>query len=156
MPWFPVWQPRGTGVLTTRGRKSGVARHTPVKAARDGDRAFLVSIGGKQAQWYRNLRADSRVRLQLPSENGWPGGVFEGIARELRDDNERAEAYAALCERVYPFDWVENLAHRRGLPTRAKIVELHRSWFVCGHPLVIELGAAPVSRQRWPFVPRNF
>jgi hypothetical protein len=32
--------------------------------------------------------------------------------------------------------------HRKGRPTRAKIVELHRAWFEGGVPLVIELRAA--------------
>ena len=29
--------------------------------------------------------------------------------------------------------------HLRGLPTRAKIKELHEYWFDTGHPLIIEL-----------------
>ncbi|KIA60116.1 hypothetical protein [Nocardia vulneris] len=38
-----------------------------------------------------------------------------------------------------PTDYGECAVHRRGLPSRAKIQELHRYWFDTGNPLVIEL-----------------
>lgn len=132
-PFFAVHVPRGTGVLTTIGRRSGKPRRIYVKAARDGDRAYLVSIGGENALWLKNIRADPRVRIRLP------GATFTGIARDLRDDAERRAAYIALCDRIHPFDYLENMAHRRGRPNRTKIKELHRAWFAGGTPLVIDL-----------------
>ncbi|MEV6279765.1 nitroreductase family deazaflavin-dependent oxidoreductase [Nocardia sp. NPDC051832] len=147
MPWFLLWLPAGVGVLTTTGRRSGKARHTPVKAARAGDIAYVVSIGGAHALWYKNLRAQPAVRLQLT------GGVFEGVARELRAD-EHPAAYAALCERVHPFDFVENAFHRRGRPTRDRVRELHRAWFDGGVVFAVDLGAS-AGRRRWPFSDRT-
>jgi hypothetical protein len=42
-------------------------------------------------------------------------------------DNSRAAAQLPKHKRLL-----------RGLPTRAKIEELHRYWFDTGHPLVVE------------------
>jgi hypothetical protein len=38
-------------------------------------------------------------------------------------------------------DYGECSLHLRGLPTRAKIKDLHRYWFDTGIPLVIDLNA---------------
>jgi hypothetical protein len=62
-----------------------------------------------------------------------------GIARELTDPGELAEAREALSETVTLNDYAECRLHLRGLPTRSKIKDLHRYWFDTGIPLVIEL-----------------
>jgi hypothetical protein len=67
------------------------------------------------------------------------GGTFAGIARELKEAGELAEAREALCETVNLFDYAACYLHLRGLPTRSKIQDLHRYWFDTGIPLVIEL-----------------
>ena len=69
------------------------------------------------------------------------GGTFSGVARELSDPAELAEAREAFCETVHLFDYGECDVHLRGFPTRAKITELHRYWFDTGVPLVVELDA---------------
>jgi deazaflavin-dependent oxidoreductase (nitroreductase family) len=133
LPWFTFLPPKGCGVLTTTGRRTGKARRRCVRAIRRGNRVFVVAIGGEHSRWVMNLRANPNVRLRIR------GGTYEGIARELRDADERSEVKAAFCEEVNPFDYLENRAHRRGRPTREKIIELHRAWFEGGTPLVIEL-----------------
>ena len=50
LPWFAVWMPTGVAALTTTGRKSGKPRTTFVRAYRDGDKAYLVSITGEHAR----------------------------------------------------------------------------------------------------------
>ena len=45
-----------------------------------------------------------------------------------------------MCDTVNLFDYGECELHLRGLPTRAKIEELHAYWFDTGVPLVVELG----------------
>jgi deazaflavin-dependent oxidoreductase (nitroreductase family) len=132
-PFFELLPPRGFGVLTTTGRKTGKPRAKCVRAIRRGDLAFLVSIGGYAAAWVSNLRAKPEVTLRIR------GGRFAGIARELSDDPERQEAMRAYCETVNPFDLAECAMHRRGLPSQAKVRELHRRWFSDGLPLVIDL-----------------
>jgi hypothetical protein len=90
-------------------------------------------ISAGPAAWVLNLRANPQVRLRIR------GGTHDGVARELKDDLERALAEQAYCGTVTPFDYVECTFHRPGFPTRSKIVELHRSWFETGIPLVVEL-----------------
>jgi hypothetical protein len=86
------------------------------------------------AAWVWNIRTNPRVELRLP------GGTFTGTARELHDPEELAQAREALCETVNLFDYGECDLHLRGLPTRAKIEQLHGYWFETGIPMVVELG----------------
>ena len=133
LPWFTIRPPKGCGVLTTIGRKTGNPRRRCVRVYRAGDKAYLIAISGEHNQWLKNIRADPAVGLRIR------GGSFKGIARDLGGPDERAEADAGLCEITNPFDYLENRAHRKGRPTRKKIRELHRAWFEGGVPLVIEL-----------------
>jgi deazaflavin-dependent oxidoreductase (nitroreductase family) len=135
LPWFTTLPPRGFGVLTTIGRRTGKTRRKCVRAIRRGDKAFVVSIGGARAAWLKNIRANPPVRLRIR------GGTFAGVARELRNAAEAHEARVAYCETVNPFDYAECVMHRSGLPARVKIEELHRTWFDRGIPLVVDLPA---------------
>lgn len=135
LPWFKLRPPKGFGVLTTTGRKTGKRRSRCVRAIRRGDKVFLAAIGGEFSGWAKNIRTNPGVRLRIR------GGTFSGTAREPRDPAEREEAMAAFCGTVVPFDYLECRAHRVGRPTREKIVELHRTWFEGGVPLVVELDA---------------
>lgn len=143
-PFFMVRPPAGYGLLTTTGRRTGKRRRKCVRVVRKGDRAYLVMLRPPKlaierpaavAAWVWNIRSDPRVGLRLP------GGSFKGVARELSDPDELGQARAALCETVTWFDYGECDLHVRGLPTRAKIEDLHRYWFETGIPLVVELGA---------------
>jgi deazaflavin-dependent oxidoreductase (nitroreductase family) len=136
LPWFTVVPPKGCGVLTTTGRKTGKARRRCVRAIRRGDNVYLVAIGGEHSRWLKNVRANPSVQLRIR------GGTYEGVARELSDPDERAVAREIFCEPVTAFDHLENRAHRKGMPSREKIIELHRAWFDGGVPLVIELRRA--------------
>lgn len=132
-PWFAVWMPTGVAELTTAGRKSGKARKTFVRAYRDGDKAYLVSITGEHALWLKNIRANPNVMLHFRRH------ALAGIARNPRDAAERQAIEDAFCRTTHPFDYAENMFHRKGLPTRAKIIELHLAWLEGGTPLVVDL-----------------
>src|SRR5436305_12294232 len=134
LPWFTVLPPRGFGVLTTIGRRTGKPRRKCVRAIRDGNRAYVVSIGGGRAAWMKSGWSDPNVRLRIR------GGSFAGVARELTDPAAREKASRIYCGTVNPFDYVECTMHRAGRPTRSKIQELHRHWFENGRALVIDLG----------------
>lgn len=57
-----------TLLLTTTGRRSGQARRTPLIYGRDGENYLVVaSMGGSPVapQWYSNLVANPRVRIQV-------------------------------------------------------------------------------------------
>lgn len=141
LPFFLLRPPTGFGVLTTTGRRTGKARRRCVHVIRKGDKAYLVmlrpsrravEVGGFSA-WTLNIRADPRVRLRIR------GGTFAGRAREM-DDQAQMEAMShQYCDTVNPFDYMECLFHRKGLPTRSKIKELHRSWIENGVPIEIDL-----------------
>ena len=133
LPWFTLFPPRGFGVLTTIGRKTGKVRKKCVRAIRRGDRAYLVSLRGPYGAWMRNIRADPRVKLRVR------GGTFNGRAREIADVAERREAEAVYVGTVNAFDRLEHLVHRTGRPTTERIRALHRHWFSVGTPVVIEL-----------------
>jgi len=71
---------RSTALLETRGRRSGEPRVTPVTNGLDGDRFWIVSEHGRQADYVRNLVADPRVRVLAD-------GVWRrGIAQVVDDD----------------------------------------------------------------------
>jgi|SRR5580704_257125 deazaflavin-dependent oxidoreductase (nitroreductase family) len=144
LPFFQVRPPSGYGVITTTGRRTGKTRRKCVRVIRRGDRAYLVQLRpptlamtrpSSTAGWLWNIRANPSVRLRIR------GGTFAGVARELEEPAELEQAREALCETVNLFDYGECDLHLRGLPTRAKIKELHRYWFDTGVPLVVELRA---------------
>jgi deazaflavin-dependent oxidoreductase (nitroreductase family) len=143
LPMVRITAPRGFGVLTTTGRKTGKSRSKCVRVIRRGDSAYLVALrlphiavtqpDAVQA-WVWNIRAHPNVRLQLE------GATVEAVAREITDPAELDKARSAICDTVVPMDYGECVLHLRGLPSRSKIQELHRYWFVTGIPLAIDLG----------------
>ncbi|TMK98568.1 MAG: nitroreductase family deazaflavin-dependent oxidoreductase [Actinobacteria bacterium] len=143
LPFFLLRPPSGFGVIETTGRKTGKVRRKCVRVIRRGEVAYIVQLRPPQVAlrnpaalsgWLLNIRANPNVRLRMR------GGRFSGVARELSDPAELAEAREAFCETVHLFDYGECDAHLRGLPTRAKVKDLHRYWFDTGVPLVVELG----------------
>lgn len=74
-------------LLTTKGRTSGEERTTPLIYAQDGDRYVIVASKGGAPDhpgWYRNLRQDPAVELQVLDE------VFPARARTAEgEERER-------------------------------------------------------------------
>jgi deazaflavin-dependent oxidoreductase (nitroreductase family) len=142
LPFFGLRPPRGYGILTTTGRKTGKTRRKCIRVITQGSSAYIVQLRPPQvalknpnsaAAWLWNIRANPNVQLRIR------GGSFRGVAREITDPDELAVARRAMCDTVTLFDYGECDLHLRGLPTRAKIIELHRYWFDTGIPLVVEL-----------------
>ena len=143
LPFFlTIATPRGQGVLITTGRKTGKRRRKCIRVIRQGDRAYLVMLRppalaidrpAAVASWVYNIRADPNVHLRLGRK------TFLGVAREISDAAELATARQAICETVHLIDYGECDLHLRGLPTRAKVKDLHRYWFDTGVPLVIDI-----------------
>src|SRR5687767_14414739 len=77
LPWFTLLPPHGFGVLTTIGRKTGKRRRKCVRAIRDGQRVYVVSLKGASGAWFRNLERNPAVTLRIR------GGFFQGRAREI-------------------------------------------------------------------------
>ena len=71
-------------LLETRGRKTGLARTTPVGVRVDDATVWLVAEFGRRASYVRNIEADPRVRVCVR-------GVWRsGTALVLADDDARA------------------------------------------------------------------
>lgn len=86
------WRGVNTLLLTTRGRRSGKARRTPLIYGRDGDDYLVVASAGgqpKHPSWYLNLRADPRVRLQVGAEK------FDAVARTASPE-EKARLWPVM------------------------------------------------------------
>lgn len=135
LPWFSLMPPRGFGVLTTIGRKTGKQRRKCIRAIRCGDRAYIVSIGGPDMAWLKNIQANPNVSLRIR------GGTFAGRARKLSDPLETEQAREAYCESVHVVDYMSCMNWRKGRPTRSRIEDLTCGWFEEGIPLVVELDA---------------
>jgi len=90
---------RGTTILllTTRGRKSGQTRTTPLIHRTDGDRWVVVASKGGAPQnpgWYENLRADPDATIQVR------GDVIDVRAEDAAGE-ERARLWSLMNE-VWP------------------------------------------------------
>ena len=51
-------------VLTTRGRTSGLPRHTPIEYRQHGSKIYLISAWGTRPHWYQNILANAAVTVQ--------------------------------------------------------------------------------------------
>jgi deazaflavin-dependent oxidoreductase (nitroreductase family) len=111
-----IW---GSRVLEVRGRRSGLARRTPVNLLEVAGRHYLVSPRG-EGEWVRNVRADGgrltlilgrhrddRVAVEVPDEDKvvilrsylrrWKmevGVFFDGVDANSSDDELRRIAPA--------------------------------------------------------------
>ena len=65
--------PRAFALLETTGRRTGLARHTPVGNGLNGNTFWLVAAHGIQANYVRNLQAEPRVRVK--ADGLWRAGT---------------------------------------------------------------------------------
>jgi proline iminopeptidase len=93
-----IWKEGSTVLLlTTKGRKTGEDRTTPLIYARDGDRYVIVASQGGAPEhpgWYRNLQQTPEVELQVLDE------VFPARARTAEGE-ERERLWEKVNE-VWP------------------------------------------------------
>jgi deazaflavin-dependent oxidoreductase (nitroreductase family) len=90
---------RGTTILllTTRGRKSGQERTTPLIHRADGEHWVVVaSKGGAPANpgWYENMLADPEATIQVKDER-------IPVRASAAEGGERARLWGLMCE-VWP------------------------------------------------------
>ena len=133
LPFFMLRPPRGYAVLMTTGRKTGKRRRKCVRAIRDGDKVYLVSLPGRYSAWFRNIQAQPQVKLRMR------GGTFDGVAREITEPEEREHARRIYCETITLFDRLSYLNHRTGRPTAERIRQMFDRWLTVCTPLVVEL-----------------
>jgi deazaflavin-dependent oxidoreductase (nitroreductase family) len=63
-------------VIKHTGRKSGLARLTPVNYAQMKGDLYCTAAFGRKADWYRNIQAEPRVEVWLPD------GRWQGVAED--------------------------------------------------------------------------
>lgn len=81
-------------ILTTRGRVSGQARHTPVEFRQHGTKFYVVSAWGSRPQWFQNLRAAPDVTVQFGPRR------FAARATLVEDSGEAARALYLFRKRA--------------------------------------------------------
>jgi deazaflavin-dependent oxidoreductase (nitroreductase family) len=94
--------PRAFALLETTGRRSGLARHTPVGNGLDGDTFWLIAAHGTQSDYVRNLQAEPRVRVK--ARGSWRSGT----AVVLTVDDTVARS------RTLPYQWDAALGRAMG------------------------------------------
>ncbi len=141
LPSFLIRPPAGFAVITTTGRKTGKPRRKCIRAIRKDGKVYVVQLRPPElaiarpsvvAAWVWNIRSNPNVTLRIR------GGTHAGVAREIKDPVELADARDAFCDTVKLFDYGECATHMRGLPSRSKIEDMHRYWFDTGIPIAIE------------------
>ena len=72
-------------IVTTRGRKSGLPRHSVLEYRRHGSKHYVVSAWGKRTQWFQNLLANPLVTIQKGKEQfGARASVVDDSGEALR------------------------------------------------------------------------
>ena len=79
--------------LTTMGRITGGSHEIEIWFALRGPTLYMLSGGGEQADWVKNLRRDPQVRVRINGE------TLTGRARGPADDEEDELARRLLVEK---------------------------------------------------------
>ncbi len=77
--------------LTTTGRKSGLPREIEIWFGINGNSLYLLSGGGDESHWVKNLRANPIVTVRIAKHN------FNGIARIVSEEKEETMARHMLA-----------------------------------------------------------
>ena len=101
---------RGSEVvlLTTKGRKSGKQRTTPLFGLADGENwTVIASQGGhpEHPNWYLNLRDNPEVALQVGSET-------QQMRAETAEGTERERLWKSMAEMYDGYDEYQKLTTR--------------------------------------------
>jgi deazaflavin-dependent oxidoreductase (nitroreductase family) len=77
--------------LTTTGRKSGNPHEIEIWFGIQGNSLYLLSGGGDDSDWVRNLRANPNVKVRIGKH------TFTGIARIVSEDKEETMTRPVLA-----------------------------------------------------------
>ena len=118
-------------LLTTTGRRSGMKRVTPLQYELIGDDYYVGAARGLQADWVRNIQADSRVEIRVGAKH------FQGTAEVVIDPSKFADFLEVRLERhPHMIGLIMEKAH--GLPRRPDREQLEEmaktEAFVIVHP----------------------
>jgi deazaflavin-dependent oxidoreductase (nitroreductase family) len=106
-------------LLTTTGRKTGLARLSPLQFE-EVDGAYVVAAArGRQADWFRNILANPRVRVQVGKR------VFAANAEPVTDPRRIADFIELRLAR-HPLMMRLIMHLFDGLPLRFKRADIER------------------------------
>lgn len=115
-------------LLTTVGRKSGLPRTTPLQFEEVDDDIYIASARGQEADWFKNIQANPKVRVQLGRRE------FDALAEPVIDPRRIADFIELRLER-HPV-MIRLIMHLfDGLPLRFNRADLEA--FCLGKALVI-------------------
>src|SRR5262249_275024 len=112
-----IWEGVPTLLLTTKGRRSGQSRTTPLIYGRSGDRYVVVASRGgapKHPDWYENLVARPDIEVQVVADK------FKARARTAT-----AAAKPALWKTITS-TWPAYYAYPAGTPREIPVVIIER------------------------------
>jgi deazaflavin-dependent oxidoreductase (nitroreductase family) len=98
--WGSTMSGRKILLLTTTGNKSGKSRTVPVVPFLDGGETYVIaSMGGapEHPAWYRNLRANPEVGVQIGAEQ------WRARAVVVEDGPERQRLWTQIVEQMPNF-----------------------------------------------------
>ncbi|MBC7875994.1 MAG: nitroreductase family deazaflavin-dependent oxidoreductase [Anaerolineales bacterium] len=85
--------------LTTTGRKSGKPHEIEIWFGIQGDSLYLLSGGGADSDWVKNLRVNPNVTVRIAKQ------TFTGVARIAQEEKEEMMARYMLAEKYQ--EWAE-------------------------------------------------
>lgn len=80
-------------LLTTSGRKTGLARQTPLQFEEVNGDFYIASARGKDADWFKNIAANPNVHIQVGK------GEFDAIAEPITDPARIADFFELRLRR---------------------------------------------------------
>jgi deazaflavin-dependent oxidoreductase (nitroreductase family) len=97
-------------IVTTRGKKTGAVRKTPLMRVKDGSSYILVASQGgapKHPQWYFNLKANPDVEIRDMTE------FYKMRVREVTDAAERERLWKIAVQAYPPYQDYQKRTSRR-------------------------------------------
>jgi deazaflavin-dependent oxidoreductase (nitroreductase family) len=100
------------GMLSVRGAKSGLERHTPLMYTRDGENVLLVASRGgdvKHPAWYHNLVANPDVRFAIDGDE-------RAYRARTASAAERPRLWDLVCRRYSGYATYQQRCEPREIP----------------------------------------
>jgi deazaflavin-dependent oxidoreductase (nitroreductase family) len=110
------------GYLETTGRVSGLPRETEIWWALDDTRIFILSGGGLEKDWCRNVMKTPEVRFRV--RDTW----VRGVASVVTDPDVDRRAREVVAAKYYHYD-------------PARDADLPNAWAKTATPVVIDISA---------------
>lgn len=79
-------------VMTSWGRKSQKPRHTMLSYVLAGEKVYVCSGWGKKSDWYKNIKTNPQVTLQVGRE------IFSAKARRIKEIDEFMQIIDEMLE----------------------------------------------------------